>query len=131
MPRQEWELCRVPDGLAALNELRLSCPAKRHDKASRIHKPYILKLGCCAGCLDGLAALNELRLNDCRVAALPAGLAASQRLRILDLGHNPVHRAKDLQVRSVSWLFCCNRGFSDRAHEPSAPSKGSAGEIDV
>ena len=75
----------------------------------------------CAGCLDGLAALNELRLNDCRVAALPAGLAAAQRLRILDLGHNPVRRAKDLQVscehaphhassnfgfhKSVSWVF--------------------------
>ena len=52
----------------------------------------------CAGCLDGLAALNELRLNGCGVVALPAGLSAAQRLRILDLGHNPVRRAKDLQV---------------------------------
>ena len=85
----------------------------------------------CAGCLDGLAALNELRLNDCRVAALPAGLAAAQRLRILDLGHNPVRRAKDLQVgcehaphhassnsgfhQSVSWVFWVSVFASFRA----------------
>ncbi|KAK9837119.1 hypothetical protein WJX81_004018 [Elliptochloris bilobata] len=74
-------------------------------KLSLSHNP----LADLEGCLDGLPALNELRLNDCRVAALPSGLAASQRLRILDLGHNPIRRGEDLQVLArLPWLRSLN-----------------------
>ncbi len=59
---------------------------------------------CAAGGLDGLPALNELRLNHCRVSALPEGLAAAARLRILDLGHNPISRVEDLQVTHATLL---------------------------
>lgn len=62
-----------------------------------------------AGCLDGLPTLNELRLNHCELRALPLGLAAAQRLRILDLGHNAVRRAEDLQAPPVPLLDDCVR----------------------
>lgn len=45
--------------------------------------------------------LTELRLNHNQIHALPAELASNTRLRILDIGGNPIASFDDIQVGRV------------------------------
>ena len=47
----------------------------------------------------GCEELAELRLNHNRLAALPGDLARNQKLRIVELGGNPIASFDDIQVR--------------------------------
>lgn len=49
----------------------------------------------------GCPLLTELRLNHNQLAALPADLSANRRLRILDLGGNPIASWEGVQVRQL------------------------------
>lgn len=51
----------------------------------------------CRGC----PMLTELRLNHNQIHALPAELASNTRLRILDIGGNPIASFDDIQVGRV------------------------------
>ncbi|GAB4823955.1 hypothetical protein N2152v2_011001 [Parachlorella kessleri] len=83
--------------------------ASKLDKLSASHN-RIAELGAS---LKGCSALEELRLSHNQLRLLPLELAANRKLRILDVGNNPITSLADIQVlaklpslRSLSLRGC-------------------------
>jgi hypothetical protein len=66
--------------------------------------PISLLYPFCRGC----AGLQELRLNHNQLRTLPAELVVHLRLRILDVGGNPIASFKDIQV-GAHHDCCCGK----------------------
>ncbi|EFN57386.1 hypothetical protein CHLNCDRAFT_50903 [Chlorella variabilis] len=95
------------NAVASLGSWLGGCP--KLEKLSCSHN-QLQELGAA---LKGCPMLTELRLNHNQIHALPAELASNTRLRILDIGGNPIASFDDIQVlsrlpqlRSVSLKGC-------------------------